>query len=171
MTQAVLARSLVVALLLSLVTTAGALAAELTFLRLAPDGGVAESIPVLFNPAEFSVKKTVPWDRQRKGKGWELPKLPSPRTLHVALEYDAAPAGVHVDDLLMPLLSLAEPDPAQGRPPTVRLVWGDGLRITGVLEQLDVTYSGFRPDGVPVRATVKVTLQESLPDSGPGLRR
>ena len=47
-------------------------------------------------------------------------------------------------------------------PPIVRLVWDTQL-FRGVLESLSVTYTMFRPDGVPLRAKLSVALKEYRP--------
>ena len=47
-------------------------------------------------------------------------------------------------------------------PPIVRLVWDEQV-FRGVLEQLNVTYTLFTPDGVPIRAKLDVVLKEYRP--------
>ncbi|MGC6493303.1 MAG: LysM peptidoglycan-binding domain-containing protein, partial [Myxococcota bacterium] len=60
--------------------------------------------------------------------------------------------------------SPGEADPGEAkkdtfRPPYVRFSWGK-FEFTCVVQKLGVTYMAFRPDGVPVRAKVSVTLME-----------
>lgn len=47
-------------------------------------------------------------------------------------------------------------------PPVVRLTWS-GEVFQGVVERLDATYVLFRPDGVPLRAKLSMTLLGSQP--------
>jgi LysM repeat protein len=59
-------------------------------------------------------------------------------------------------------------------PPRVLFVWGDAFgtgegEVNGglfVVTSLDVNYTMFLPNGTPVRAKCKVTLQEAQPDKG-----
>ena len=47
-------------------------------------------------------------------------------------------------------------------PPIVKLVW-DKKVFRGVVESLNITYVMFRPDGVPIRAKLAVTLKQYRP--------
>ncbi len=47
-------------------------------------------------------------------------------------------------------------------PPVVQLVW-DKEVFRGVVESLTVTYTMFRPDGVPLRARLGISLKEYRP--------
>jgi hypothetical protein len=51
-------------------------------------------------------------------------------------------------------------DEEKHEPPIVRLSW-HGEVFQGFLERLDVTYVLFRPDGVPLRAKLSLTLLKS----------
>lgn len=47
-------------------------------------------------------------------------------------------------------------------PPIVRLTWDDQV-FKGVVEALNITFTMFTPDGVPIRAKVNLTLKEYRP--------
>lgn len=47
-------------------------------------------------------------------------------------------------------------------PPIVRLVWDDQI-FKGVIEALNITFTLFTPDGIPIRAKVSLTLKEYRP--------
>lgn len=47
-------------------------------------------------------------------------------------------------------------------PPIVRLIWDDQL-FKGVIEALNISFTLFNPDGIPIRAKVGLTLKEYRP--------
>ncbi len=47
-------------------------------------------------------------------------------------------------------------------PPIVRLTW-DGQIFKGVVEALNISYTLFTPDGIPIRAKLNLTLKEYRP--------
>jgi hypothetical protein len=47
-------------------------------------------------------------------------------------------------------------------PPIVRLTWDDQL-FKGVIEALNISFTLFNPDGIPIRAKVGLTLKEYRP--------
>lgn len=54
---------------------------------------------------------------------------------------------------------------AQNAPPKVKFVWGRILSFEAYLTKFSQTLTYFKADGTPVRATVKVTLQQSRDES------
>ncbi len=50
------------------------------------------------------------------------------------------------------------------RPPRVLFAWGS-FKMTGAVENVDVTYMMFAENGEPVRAKVTVTMKEWLPEN------
>ena len=118
---------------------------------------------VQFNPTEISIKKSVPWKTAATPQGGPLTANfagPDPATLHVQLFFDAGSADV--SPLIAPLQQFAKVDPATKRPPLVQFEWGTSFpTFRGVIEQLDVKYSLFLPDGTPLRATVDLVLREA----------
>jgi hypothetical protein len=61
-----------------------------------------------------------------------------------------------------PLRDLMRIEKAMHAPPIVRLSWG-GQAFKGVIEALNITYTLFTPEGVPIRAKLSLTLKEYRP--------
>jgi len=59
---------------------------------------------------------------------------------------------------------------AAHRTPFVKIVWGEDLFL-GVMERLDITYTLFEPDGTPLRAKVRVTIREHVPQTEQEMRK
>jgi hypothetical protein len=47
-------------------------------------------------------------------------------------------------------------------PPIVRLIWDDQI-FKGVIESLNISFTLFTPDGIPIRAKLGLTLKEDRP--------
>jgi len=123
-------------------------------------------IPLRFNPTDYKLSKantfaeiTIP--------GLETPPLQYVRggseTLSVQALVDTSDTLENVRTAYVDgLRGLMRPDSREHAPPVVRFVWDEAV-FTGVLEKLDVNYVLFRPDGVPLRAQLDVTLKEFRP--------
>lgn len=134
-----------------------------------------EVIPVMFNPTEISIKKTVPWDPQKE-TGKDTPKQQftagQARTLSVKLEFDSSglayTPGQAGDirpnvDKLAKLAMVAEGEKAY--PPKVEFAWGEGIKMVCVVKSINTTYTRFNLDGIPVRASVQMELVEVEPQT------
>jgi len=69
------------------------------------------------------------------------------------------------EEYIKKLSKIARPDPELHINPTVHFCWGklsaeDDVMFAADLEDFEVTYTMFLPDGTPVRCTVKLTLTE-----------
>lgn len=123
-------------------------------------------IPLRFNPTDYKLSKsntfaeiTIP--------GLETPPLQYVRggseTLSVQALVDTSDTLENVRTTYVDgVRDLMRPDSREHAPPIVRFVWDEAV-FTGVLEKLDVNYVLFRPDGVPLRAQLDVTLKEFRP--------
>src|SRR5690606_12357612 len=98
--------------------------------------------------------------------------------LTLALFFDTTEQGTGagatpVTGLVDPFYRLVKVDGAMHAPPIVRLTWSDAFPGTttdrgeapipvfdGVVTSVDRRYTLFNPDGVPLRATVSMTLRE-----------
>src|SRR5262249_7577393 len=109
-------------------------------------------VPVKFNPTEYQLQKQNTF-AEIGIPGLETPPIQfirgSSEKLSVELLVDTSDT---LDDVrekyvnqLRGLLRIQEEEHA---PPIVRLVW-DSQLFRGVLESLTITYTMFRPDGVP----------------------
>jgi hypothetical protein len=122
-------------------------------------------IDELFNPKEISVKKTVPW-QEHHNAGLDSPQLEftsgEAMVLDVELFFDTYENGKNVKDHTSKIHKLAHIEGDQNTPPTVSFVWGTGLKFTSYLEKLDVKFTKFNPDGIPIRSKVDLVLAESM---------
>ncbi|MCB9549533.1 MAG: LysM peptidoglycan-binding domain-containing protein [Myxococcales bacterium] len=122
-----------------------------------------QSIDALFNPKEYTISKSVPWNPQ-SASGLDAPELQfttgQGQTLQLELFFDTYEAGTNVKAHTDKLHGLALIDTSLHRPPMVLVTWGS-LVFKGVVESLNHRFTMFMEDGTPVRATCSVTLREA----------
>ena len=125
-----------------------------------------DEFPVLFNPTEYSLSKSVTYGETT------LPGFSSPltqfvsgaaETLSMELFFDTYEAGTDVrwaqlDDIDR----LVTVDGSLHSPPLCRFVWGT-FTFRAVVASAEKTVTMFRADGTPVRARVNVTFTEYNP--------
>ncbi len=136
-----------------------------------------ESISVLFNPTEYTVKKTNSWE-PKPVVGKNVPKMTftggGQRSLDVELlvdKYDLASsdaASANISDYLEKLWNLTmiaestkNNQANRARPPMVLFEWGQHYQFRAVITNMTVKYTLFLDDGTPVRATATMTLEEA----------
>jgi hypothetical protein len=123
----------------------------------------AGALTALFNPKEYTISKSVPWNPQATA-GLDAPEMQftmgQGETLQLELFFDTfeqrSPVTAHTDKLH----KMALIDADLHRPPMVLLSWGK-LKFTGVIESLTHRFTMFLEDGTPVRATCSVNLREA----------
>lgn len=131
-------------------------------------------IPFLFNPKDYSMALQSGWNFKPQKKSAEPPEFTGHqlRTLDVEMFLDASdiPQGTvapQIDALFSTVrptsMSLMANTPF---PPIVVFTWGASKPFTGVVKSVNATLTLFRPSGLPVRATCKVSLQEFDPPLG-----
>ncbi len=123
-------------------------------------------IPVKFNPTEYQLQK------QNSFADINIPGLETPpiqfvrgtgEKLSTELLVDTSDTLEDVrEKYVNRLRGLMNVNRDLHAPPIVRLVW-DRQVFRGVVESLSVTYVLFRPDGVPLRARIAVSLKEYRP--------
>jgi hypothetical protein len=133
------------------------------------DRGVLESIPVQFNPTEYTLTK-----------GAQIAEIASPgidspilqfvagqnEKLTLDLYFDTtleAPAGggvKPVTDYTRRVYQLVKIQPKTHAPPRVRFRWGQGLSFVAVVDSVTQKFTLFHPTGVPLRATLSVSFRE-----------
>jgi hypothetical protein len=123
-------------------------------------------IPLKFNPTEYQLQK------QNTFAEIGIPGLESPPIQFIRGGSEKLTAELLVDTsdtlddvrdrYVTRLRSLMNLNVELHAPPIVLLVW-DTQIFRGVLESLGVTYTLFRPDGVPLRAKLAVSLKEYRP--------
>ena len=138
-----------------------------------------QSVEFMFNPTEYSVKKSNTWNYQSKKAGnvptWEFGGG-GPRELQLELLFDSTLPrrdGIErnlrrVTNQLFAFMTidraLASPgtESQLGRPPRCLLVWGRDtpFQFECYLADCSVKYNLFSEDGVPIRATASMTLKE-----------
>jgi nucleoid-associated protein YgaU len=132
-----------------------------------------QSIPVMFNPAEYSLKRDINY-AQAAVPGLSAPILQfvsgNLQTLDMELTLDTYEghsasgktlneAGDDVRDLTRKVAELMDIDPSTHAPPVLLFAWGS-LTFTCVLARVTQQFTMFLPDGTPVRARLQVTFDE-----------
>jgi hypothetical protein len=138
--------------------------------ELAIDGG--ETIPVLFNPTEYSISKTNTWTFTEV-QGQSLPPAEfgggNPRELSLSLLLDASlldggRSVKQISDKLFKMMEVGDGRPAGGTrsaPPFVTFRWGAVDTFKAVCTSLTIAYQLFEPNGDPIRANVQLTLVQA----------
>jgi hypothetical protein len=155
---------------------------KMTFYRLTPDKQVVEDseFEVQFNPTEYGLSKSAQFAEVA------IPSLDSPvlqflrgesERLSLSLFFDGTNKAVDdyqaVNERVQNFYKLVKVDGDQHAPPICRVIWGDDFPMLtnaednanqpvfdGVVESIDRQYVLFDEDGVPLRATVSLTMRE-----------
>lgn len=121
-------------------------------------------IPVKFNPSEYTVEKSVTYsDQSVPGRGSPITQFVSggASTLSMKLLFDTyedEDSGDVREKYTKKLDKLLAVDGALHAPPVCLFQWGS-FEFTFVFQRLNKTFTMFRRDGTPVRATVDATLK------------
>jgi LysM repeat protein len=144
------------------------MATEKAFLM--TEGG--EQIPCLFNPEQFTVGRKNEWTAQSlPGRGVPQLRYAGARSswMNVDLTFDTTDTGNPVTAYTGKILQLMDVDPTIAgsdeatnnvRPPTVTFNWGDLHSFKAVIAELQMTFTYFSGTGVPLRADMKLVLQQ-----------
>ncbi|MEX2447026.1 MAG: LysM peptidoglycan-binding domain-containing protein [Dehalococcoidia bacterium] len=132
-----------------------------------------ERIDCLFNPSQLEISKANTWFGPKvAGKGAPdlVFKQGTSGTLNMTLMFDTTDTGRPVTDHTERLLDLmrvdadlgegTDPKSKTGRPPWVRFHWGKLISFKAVLKSLKVTFTFFSMDGVPLRASCVVSMEQ-----------
>ncbi len=123
-------------------------------------------IEVYFNPKEITIDKQVPWQEHKNSEG-DAPTLEftagKGKELSCELMFDMfEDKGDVYATYISPLEGLALIDADLSRPPLCTFTWGSNLPVfKGVIEDLNVKYTLFLPDGTPCRATVNIKMKQA----------
>jgi LysM repeat protein len=129
-----------------------------------------------FNPSELAISKTNTWNAPAAA-GAHVPAVHfggvGARTLELTLTFDTFDRPVGSDDVsavlhnLSSLMDATESETVHKkktpRPPHVLFRFGSWYSFPAVVKDLTQTFTLFKSNGTPVRAHVKLTLQE-VPD-------
>lgn len=130
--------------------------------------GLSKYIPVEFNPTEYTLSKAA------QIAEIAIPGLDSPvlqfvrgltQTLKLELFFDTTASGldegaVDVRTLTNSFFELVRIQPKTHAPPRIRITWGEGLSFKAIVESVDQKFNLFTPGGIPLRATLNVSLRE-----------
>ena len=131
-----------------------------------------EVIKFLFNPADLTLTKSATWNAA-ENKGGNAPELRfsagQSGTLALSITLDTTDTGEDVThhtnkllDLLKVDMSLAGSDKNRnkGRPPWVEFHWGPLHSFRAVVERLQIKFTYFAADGMPLRAKADLALKQ-----------
>jgi Contractile injection system tube protein/LysM domain len=141
-----------------------------------------EILTCLFSPTQFSMDRSNTWKSEAKtgsSPSGLVFEQSTNATFSVDLFFDTyyedgedakSVQTEYVSKLeQLMLISEKQNDKTQtGRPPRVEFLWGP-FRFVGVIKTLKKTFSMFKSDGTPVRATVGLTFEEFDPKGLPSL--
>jgi hypothetical protein len=122
---------------------------------------------VTFNPASLKVSLTNRLQDEEQGGNGQARQATRVSTtkLETELVFDTTETGTDVRDRTGPVKSLAlAPEGAHPRPPQVEFRWGR-FSFVGAIESLNETLDFWSAEGVPLRATLQVTMQGLRLDS------
>jgi nucleoid-associated protein YgaU len=118
-------------------------------------------IPVLFYPSQYTQQKTVNYPEADTEGDHRIQFAGSkPETLSMNLFFDTYVTGEDVRIYTKKITDLMEGNP----PPVLMVVWGK-INFLCVLESVTKTFTMFRADGAPVRATLDVNFKEYVDPS------
>src|SRR4029450_175452 len=121
-----------------------------------------EEIPVLFNPAEYTL------NRDNNFAQVAVPGLSSPliqfvngnlKTLEMELFFDSYEKRQDVREFTNRVIRLMDIDPDRHAPPVLEFTWAS-LSFTCVLARASQKFIMFFPDGKPGRGPLSVTVNE-----------
>lgn len=131
-----------------------------------------ERIDCLFNPSELTITKANQWNPSQ-APGKDAPNLEFQQgqsgTLAMSLTLDTTDTGqpvtMHSDKLLFLMkvdgsLPGADTSNNSGRPPWCTFHWADMHSFKAVVESLNLKFTYFSGDGVPLRAQAELTLKQ-----------
>lgn len=144
----------------------GAALARLEIVRPVIEDEQQRRIPLRFNPTDYKLSKSNTF-AEIAIPGLDTPPLQYVRggseTLTVQALVDTSDTLENVRvKYVNAIRDLMKPDRREHAPPIVRFVWDEAV-FTGVMEKVDVNYQLFRPDGVPLRAQLDLSLKEYRP--------
>lgn len=126
--------------------------------------GSQEHIPVQFNPVSLQLSITNTLEEKGKDKKQYVSK--STAKLGMDLIFDTTHSGQDVRIDTEKIANLMKPDEQNNAPPVVLFDWGT-FKFKGMVDSYKETIDFFSPSGVPLRASVGLSLtqQEHVFDS------
>jgi nucleoid-associated protein YgaU len=137
-------------------------------------------IPCMFNPAELQISRSNSWSGESQ-RGVDAPELVfgggEAATMGLDLMFDTTAEGKPVTNYTNKLLDLMKIDTSlsgydeaktNGRPPWVKFHWGDMHSFKAIIESVDIRFTYFSSTGMPMRASVDMSLKQFEPDANWG---
>jgi LysM repeat protein len=145
------------------------------------NGDSRKKIPCLFNPAELSLTLTNRWGAGADGDTSKSETVPGKGVqtldfkgsengaLDLTLFFDTTSEGAAVTKYTAQIVALMDIDPKiagtnakqrKGRPPTVQFGWGTMTSFPCVIERLTLKFTYFSSKGMPLRATMSLSLKQ-----------
>ena len=150
-------------------------------LRVVSGGDGEKVLPFTFNPTEYTVAKSATWNRPtaRGARSSSRPEFAgaNPQTVQMEIFFDAwEQESGDVTVLVQRLLDWTNPTGSsvnlqRPNPPELVFEWGSNSTLTGFkgfLKSVSAKYTMFRGDGIAVRATANITLEEVPPPNPTG---
>ena len=138
-------------------------------------------IECMFNPAKFSFSQANRWESdQIPGKATPTMRYAGGEggSFALSLVFDTTADGTAVTGYTNKLLKLMDVDTtlpgydatrSNGRPPWVKFHWGTSLHsFKAVVKSIDVGFTYFSSEGLPLRANVEMRLEQYEPDANWG---
>jgi nucleoid-associated protein YgaU len=129
----------------------------------------------MYNPTEFTTSKDANWNRPvtNGAKNATKPQYTGPGAQKVSMEifFDAWEDQGDVSTSVKTLFEWVKPtknshDKGVPQPPVLAFQWGSNKVLSdfkGFLKSVSAKYTLFRSDGVPLRATASISLEEIPP--------
>jgi contractile injection system tube protein len=132
---------------------------QATFYKVDTNGkNGAEILKVMFNPASLTYTVSTQWPEQGQNKQ----HVSSTAKLSMDLIFDTTDTGKDVREKTVLLANTMAPPTVKSKAPfqpqVIALDWGS-FRFKGVLESYKETIDFFAPEGVPLRATVNISMK------------
>jgi LysM repeat protein len=138
-------------------------------------------IECMFNPATFAFSQANRWESdQVPGKSTPTMRYVGGEggTFSLSLVFDTTGDGTAVTSFTNKLLKLMDVDTSlagydaersNGRPPWVKFHWGTSLHsFKAVIKNMDVSFTYFSSEGLPLRANVSMSLEQYEADANWG---
>ena len=127
-----------------------------------------EEIEAMYNPKEFTIETSNQYQRTA------IPGLPTPvtqfvsgqtQTLSFDLFFDTYETGIDVRTHTSKVIKLVKIDRSLHAPPVCRFIWGgpmkgDNSHFQGVIDKVTQKFTMFLDTGIPVRATLTISVSE-----------
>jgi len=142
--------------------------------------GEGEDIEFMFNPNQLSFSRSISLEQAEgaqtdKGNNKVSFKHPNPYSLNISnilIDTYETKEGSVLDDIQKFKKAVEFTDKGEGkakRPPIYLFTWGNQNYLRCFVKKFSFKLTLFRPNGVPVRASVDLDLEQvDLPNSQPG---